>query len=292
MEETLGASWAHVEALIDRALTEDMALDDVTTKALIPEGLEGRASVVVKSAGVLAGAEVARQVFLHVDPCLRVEFLVGDGTRVERGDVVATVKGRVASILRAERTALNFLCHLSGIASETARYVEALDGLKTRIADTRKTAPGIRLLEKGAVHAGGGTSYRLHLGDGILIKDNHLEALRSQGVGLKEAISVARQSSDLEVEVEVGSVEEALEALDAGADIIMLDNMALDDMRQVVTAAAGRASIEASGCIDLENVRSVAETGVDIISVGAITHSAKALDISLDLEPAAHQRRD
>ncbi len=198
--------------------------------------------------------------------------------------MLATLPSMVASILQAERTALNFLCHLSGIATATAHYVEAVGGLKARISDTRKTAPGIRLLEKYAVHVGGGTSYRLHLGDGVLIKDNHLAALRAQGIGLKEAIARARRSSDLQVEVEVGSVEEAAEALDAGADIVMLDNMSVEEMRHVVKITGGRALIEASGSVDLENVRSVAETGVDIISTGAITHSAKALDLSLDIE--------
>jgi nicotinate-nucleotide pyrophosphorylase (carboxylating) len=285
MNETLATSWAQVQALVDSALAEDMAFDDVTTKALVPDDLEGKASIVVKEDGVLAGGEVARTVFLHVDPSLRVAALVKDGEIVKRGDVVATIEGRVASILRAERTALNFLCHLSGIATATAHYVEAVGGLKARISDTRKTAPGIRLLEKYAVHIGGGRSYRLHLGDGILIKDNHLAALRHRGTGLKEAIAGARQDSDLEVEVEVGSVEEARAALDAGADIIMLDNMPIEEMRQVVNMANGRALIEASGSIDLENVRSVAETGVDIISVGAITHSAGALDLGLDIAP-------
>ena len=284
IEEMLATSWAQVQELIDSALAEDMAFDDLTTKALIPNDLEGRASIVVKADGVLAGGEVARTVFLHVDPSLRVATLVQDGEIVKEGDVVATIEGRVASLLRAERTALNFLCHLSGIATATAHYVEAVGGLKARISDTRKTAPGIRLLEKYAVHVGGGRSYRLHLGDGILIKDNHLAALRPQGIGLKEAIARARQSSDLQVEVEVGSIEEAGEALDAGADIIMLDNMSVEEMRRVVKMAGGRALIEASGSIDLDNVRSVAETGVDIISTGAITHSARALDLSLDIE--------
>ncbi len=285
MDEILTVSWAQVQGLIEGALAEDMAFDDVTTKALIAEDLDGKASIVVKGDGMLAGDKIAEAVFLHIDPSLRVEVLIQDGARVQKGDVVATIEGKVASILRAERTALNFLCHLSGIASETARYVEAIKGLKAQISDTRKTVPGIRLLEKYAVHVGGGKSYRLHLGDGILIKDNHLAALRSLGIGLKEAIGVARQSSDLVVEIEVQNVNEAREALDASADIIMLDNMAVDDMRQVVKIAAGRALIEASGCINLDNVRSVAETGVDIISVGAITHSAKALDLSLDVEP-------
>ncbi len=286
MDEILVISWAQVQDLIDSALAEDMAFDDVTTKALVPEDLEAKASIVVKDDGVLAGGKIAEPVFLRVDPSLQVEVLIQDGARVQKGDVAAIIEGKVEGILRAERTALNFLCHLSGIASETARYVQATKGLKAQISDTRKTAPGIRLLEKYAVHIGGGKSYRLHLGDGILIKDNHLAALRSLGIGLKEAIGMARQSSDLSVEVEVESVDEACEALDAGADVIMLDNMVVDDMRQVVKIAAGRALIEASGCINLDNVRSIAETGVDIISVGAITHSAKALDLSLDIEPA------
>jgi len=174
---------------------------------------------------------------------------------------------------------------LSGIATEAARYVEATKGLKAQITDTRKTTPGIRVLEKYAVRVGGGVSHRQHLGDGVLIKDNHLAALRFLRLGLKQAVDKARLHSTLKVEVEVGSVDEALEALDAGADIIMLDNMAIDDMRQVVKLAGGRALIEASGGITLENVRSVAEAGVDIISVGAITHSAKALDLSLEIEP-------
>ncbi len=286
MDEILAISWAQVQELINSALAEDMAFDDVTTKALVPPDLEAKASIVVKGDGVLAGGKIAETVFLHVDSFLQVEVLIQDGARVQKGDVAAIIEGKVTNILRAERTALNFLCHLSGIASETARYVEAIKGLKAQISDTRKTAPGIRLLEKYAVHVGGGKSYRLHLGDGILIKDNHLAALRSLGVGLKEAIGMARRSSDLVVEIEVQSVNEAREALDAGADVIMLDNMAVDDMRQVVKIAAGRALIEASGCINLDNVRSIAETGVDIISVGAITHSAKALDLSLDIKPA------
>ena len=286
MDETLAGSWKQVEQAIDRALAEDLSFGDVTTEALIPPEQQGRASIIAKQEGVLAGVEVAKAVFLRVDPSMRFEASVQDGAKVRKKDVVAVIEGKVASILKGERVALNFLTRLSGIASETARYVEATKGLKAQISDTRKTAPGIRLLEKYAVHVGGGKSYRLHLGDGILIKDNHLAALRSLGIGLKEAIGMARQSSDLTIEVEVQSVDEAREALDAGADVIMLDNMAVDDMRQVVKIAARRALIEASGCINLDNVRSIAETGVDIISVGAITHSAKALDLSLDIKPA------
>ena len=285
MDESLASSWKQVEQIIDRALAEDVAFGDVTTEALIPSDLEGRASILVKGDGVLAGVEVAKAVFVHVDPSLRVEVLIQDGAKVWKGDVVANIEGRVASILRAERVALNFLGRLSGIASETARYVEAIAGLKAWITDTRKTTPGIRFLEKYAVRAGGGRSHRQHLGDGVLIKDNHLAALRSLGLGLKEAIERARRSSTLKIEVEVESVDGARQALEAGADIIMLDNMAIEDMRQVVEIARGGALIEASGGITLENVRQVAETGVDLISVGALTHSAKALDLSLELEP-------
>ncbi|TEU03825.1 MAG: carboxylating nicotinate-nucleotide diphosphorylase, partial [Dehalococcoidia bacterium] len=261
---------------------EDLASSDVTTEALIPPDLEGRAVILVKEDGVLAGMEVAQAVFRHVDPALRVEVLIQDGARVRKGNEVAIINGKVASILRAERTALNFLCRLSGIATETARYVAAVEGCEARITDTRKTTPGMRMLEKYAVRMGGGQSHRLHLGDWVLIKDNHLAALPA--VGLKEAVERARQSSPLKVEVEVGSLAEAEEALDASADIIMLDNMAVEEIKQVVELARGRALIEASGGITLKNVLQVAETGVDLISVGAITHSAKALDLSLELE--------
>jgi nicotinate-nucleotide pyrophosphorylase (carboxylating) len=282
MDEILASSWKQVEQIIGNALAEDLSFGDVTTQALIPLDLEGRAYFLVKGDGVLAGIEVALAVFQHVDPALRMEVLIQDGARVRSGDVVATIKGKVASILRAERTALNFLCHLSGLATETARYVAMVEDCKAQITDTRKTTPGMRVLEKYAVRIGGGRSHRMHLGDWVLIKDNHLAALSA--VGLKEAIELARQSSPLKVEIEVGSVGEAEEALDAGADIIMLDNMAVGEIKKVVKLARGHALIEASGDITLENVRHVAEAGVDLISIGAITHSARALDISLELE--------
>ena len=284
MDEILASSWKQVEQIIDTALAEDLASGDITTQALIPPDLEGRASILGKRDGVLAGMEVARAVFQRVDPSLRVDVLFQDGAKIRAGDVVATIEGKIAGILQAERTALNFLCHLSGIATETARYVAAVKGLKAQITDTRKTTPGMRMLEKYAVRMGGGKSHRQHLGDWVLIKDNHLVALLSLGLGLKEAIERARQSSSLKVEVEVGSVDEAEQALDAGADIIMLDNMAVGEIKQVVELARGSALIEASGGITLANVRKVAEAGVDLISVGAITHSAKAMDLSLELE--------
>jgi nicotinate-nucleotide pyrophosphorylase (carboxylating) len=194
----------------------------------------------------------------------------------------------VASLLRAERTALNFLQHLSGVATATAHLVEAVRGTKAVIVDTRKTIPGLRILEKYAVRVGGGCNHRLALGDGILIKDNHLAALRAQGLSLGDAVRRARRYArhPLRVEVEVTTLEEVREALEAGADIILLDNMSLEEMRQAVALVGGKALLEASGGITLETVRAVAETGVDLISSGAITHSAKALDISMDLRVA------
>ncbi len=284
MDDILASSWKQVEQIVNTALSEDLVSGDITTAALIPPDLEGRASILVKAEGVSAGIEVAQAVFKVVDSALTVDLLIQDGARIRSGDAIATISGKVASILQAERTALNFLCHLSGIATETARYVEAVSGLKAKITDTRKTTPGMRMLEKYAVRMGGGRSHRLHLGDWVLIKDNHWAALRSLGIGVKEAIELVRQSSSLKVEIEVGNIGEAVEALDAGADIIMLDNMAVGEMKKVVELARGRTLIEASGGITLDNVRQIAEAGVDLISIGAITHSAKALDLSLELE--------
>jgi len=197
------------------------------------------------------------------------------------------VEGRIASILKAERTALNFLQRLSGIATETNRYVKAVEGLPVQIMDTRKTTPGLRLLEKYAVKVGGGKNHRMHLGNAVLIKDNHLAALRSEGLSIREIVEKAWQNAppSTQVEVEVKTPQEAVEAAEAGASVIMLDNMSVDDMREVVKMIHGVALIEASGKITLDKVRAVAETGVDFISVGALTHSTKALDISLELEP-------
>ncbi|MGQ9546680.1 MAG: carboxylating nicotinate-nucleotide diphosphorylase [Dehalococcoidia bacterium] len=276
-----------VEEAIDRALAEDIAKGDVTTEALIPGDWQGTGFVVAKKEGILAGINVVEHVFQRVDPGLKVEIFLKDGARVKPGTRVAKVCGNVASILKAERTALNFLQRLSGIASETSRYVKSVEGLPVRIMDTRKTTPGLRWLEKYAVRLGGGENHRMDLADGILIKDNHIVALRSQGLSIKQIVGRARQKAPrrLTVEVEVRSVSEALEAVEAGADIVMLDNMNLEDMRKAVKSIGGRALIEASGGITLQNVRAVAETGVDIISIGALTHSARALDVSLELEP-------
>jgi len=275
-----------IKQLIDQALAEDLGWGDITTDILVPETQQGKASIIAKARGIIAGTEIAREVFLKVDPKLKMEILTRDGTIIKPGDVIARIEGKNSSMLKAERIALNFLQHLSGIASETARYVEAVKGLPVKITDTRKTTPGLRALEKYAVQVGGGKNHRMHLGDGILIKDNHLATLHSQGLGIKEFVARARQkaSPKLKIEVEVKNQKEAAEAAEAEADIIMLDNMDIEDMRQTVKLIKGRVLIEASGGINLERVRAVAETGVDLISIGALTHSAKALDISLELD--------
>ena len=276
-----------INGIIDIALAEDRVTDDVTSKALIPTELQGQATILAKAEGILAGIEIAKRVFLRVDPLLEIKIDIGDGSRIKPGDRIANVAGRVISILKAERAALNFLQRLSGIASQTAQYVEKTRDLAVTILDTRKTTPGLRMMEKYAVQTGGGQNHRFHLGDGILIKDNHLAALRATGINLKDIVARAKQNAPegLKVEVEVTNNHEALAAVEGGADIIMLDNMSPEEMRRVVSLIPDGVTTEASGGITLDNVREVAETGVDFISVGALTHSVKALDISLELAP-------
>jgi nicotinate-nucleotide pyrophosphorylase (carboxylating) len=275
-----------VDAVIDVALKEDTGHGDVTSEALIPPALAGKATVLVKEKGVLAGIEVAARVFRRVDPLLKIDILIKDGTAIKPGDIAATIAGSVTGMLKAERTALNFLQRLSGIASLTAQYVAEISGFSAKIVDTRKTTPGLRLLEKYAVRMGGGQNHRMHLGDAVLIKDNHIAALRAMGLSLKDIVAKARKNAPagITIEIEVTSAREAADALKAGADMIMLDNMSVNEMKQVVNMAAGKAKLEASGGITLENVHQVAMTGVDIISIGALTHSYKALDISLEME--------
>ena len=273
-----------IARLIDRALEEDLSLGDVTTDALVPPALRGKAVIVAKAGGVLAGVEAALAVFTRLDGSLKTTALQRDGDPTAPGSVIAEIEGPVASILRAERTALNLLQRLSGIATDTSRYVRAVAGHKAKIVDTRKTTPGLRSLEKAAVRAGGGSNHRRNLGDGILIKDNHIDVLRRSGISLKQAVEMARANAPhtLRVEVEVENLDDVREALDGGADIIMLDNMDLEMMTQAVSIIGDRALIEASGGISLATVRDVAATGVDLISVGALTHSPRALDLSLE----------
>jgi nicotinate-nucleotide pyrophosphorylase (carboxylating) len=275
-----------VQRLIDQALSEDQAFSDPTTDTLIPPDLMGVGILRSKARGVLAGVEVSLAVFRRADPGLRTLALMADGSDIGPGDAVARIEGSAAGILKAERPALNFLQRLSGIATDTSRYVKAVQGLRAKIVDTRKTVPGLRYLDKYAVRAGGGANHRMNLADGILIKDNHLAALRSRGASLREAVemALARAPHTIKVEVEVTNLEELEEALAAGAHVIMLDNMPAEQMARAVKLVHGRAVLEASGGIDLETVRAVAETGVDLISVGSLTHSPRALDLSLDLE--------
>jgi nicotinate-nucleotide pyrophosphorylase (carboxylating) len=275
-----------IDKIIELALAEDLGQGDVTSEILIPLDLVGKAYILVKEEGVIAGLEVAEKVFRHVDPTLKVEILIKDGAKVKAGDITANVSGAVISILEAERTVINFVQKLSGVATATAKYVARVQGLKTNIVDTRKTTPGMRLLEKYAVRIGGGKNHRLHLGDGILIKDNHLVALRAMGLSLKEIVAKAKKNAPkgIRVEVEATSLQEALDAAGAGADMILLDNMPPEEMKRVVSMLPRHVKTEASGGITLENVRAAALSGVDVISVGALTHSTKALNVSLELE--------
>ena len=279
-----------IEDAVDRALAEDLSTGDPTTDSLIPPGQTSRALVVAKGEGILAGGDVAAAVWKRLDPSIRMTSLLPDGSSVRpsdpaagEGDVIAEIEGRTAAILKGERTAINFLQHLSGVATETDRFVRAVEGLPARIVDTRKTVPGLRALQKYAVRVGGGSNHRINLGDGVLIKDNHIESLRSEGAGLDEAVRRARTRHTLRVEIEVETMAQVSEALEAGADILLLDNMTVAEMAEAVSLVDGRALTEASGNISLENVRDVAATGVDLISVGRLTHSPRALDISLDL---------
>jgi nicotinate-nucleotide pyrophosphorylase (carboxylating) len=277
----------YTNKIIVIALAEDSGRGDVTSEILIPCDLQGKAFMLVKEDGVIAGTQVTGQVFQQVDPSLKVQIMTQDGTAVKAGDVPMLITGNVRSILKAERVALNFFQRLSGIASTTAEYVTKVQDLGVDIADTRKTTPVLRLLEKYAVRMGGGRNHRLDLNDAVLIKDNHIAALRALGLSYKEIVAQAKHSAPpgLKVEAEARTIQEALDAVEVGVDIIMLDNMTVTEMTRAVELIAGRAEVEASGGINLKNVRSVAETGVDFISIGTLTHSSRALDISLELEP-------
>jgi nicotinate-nucleotide pyrophosphorylase (carboxylating) len=275
--------------LIERALAEDLGDGDLTTRAVVSEGARARALIRQKEPGVIAGLDVARAVFEHVDSDLEWVAHCPQGLWREAG-LVAEIFGSAASLLAAERVALNFLGRLSGVATLTARYVRAVEGTGARILDTRKTTPGLRALEKQAVRAGGGMSHRSGLYDGILVKENHAALAGGVGEAARLAAAAAAPTPEaggdpLLVEVECATLDEVEDALAAGVPRILLDNMAPDALRRAVELAKGRAELEASGGISLETVRAVAETGVDYISVGALTHSAPALDVSLLIEP-------
>ena len=274
-----------IRDLIDRTLAEDLSIGDPTTDILVPPDLESTAVLLAKAEGILAGLDVGLEAFRRFDDRVSIAALLEDGAPIRLGDHLGTIQGRVASLRKAERTAVNFMQHMSGIATQTQRYVKAVEGYPVRIVDTRKTTPGLRFLEKYAVRMGGGQNHRQNLGDGILIKDNHIDALRGDGMSLGDVVkkAIREASHTIRVEVEVETLEQLDEALDAGAGIILLDNMDVEQMTIAVQIAKGKAFTEASGGITLETVRAVAATGVDIISVGALTHSVLALDISMDM---------
>jgi len=278
-----------LENVVRDALLEDLGSGDVTTSSMIPSDQRARGVALAKRAGVLAGVEVSAKVFRTTDPSCKIAIHKGDGSRLFEGDSIMEVVGLAAPMLMAERVALNFLQRMSGIATETARYVEATRGLGVKIIDTRKTTPGLRALEKYAVLVGGGFNHRFGLYDGVLVKDNHIALTRGLGLPLVEAVRAlkAKVPHTMRVEVEASDLAKVREALEAGADAILLDNMSADEIKAAVKLVGGRAILEASGGITLENVRGIAETGVDLISVGAITHSAPSLDISLEIEPVS-----
>lgn len=269
----------YLNELIEKSLKEDIGTGDITTLSTIPAEKTITGTFLAKENGILCGMEVVEKVFAFVSPEISLEILKKDGDAIQKGDVIARVSGNARCILTGERLALNLLQHMSGIATRTREAVDQIAGTSARIADTRKTTPGLRVLEKYAVRVGGGSNHRFNLADGVLIKDNHIAAAG----GITAAVKMARENipHTLKIEVEIETFEELEEALAAGADIIMLDNMSNSDMKKAVEIVAGRAITEASGNMGEKDLRAVAETGVDLISIGALTHSVKALDISL-----------
>ncbi|HOV70416.1 MAG TPA: carboxylating nicotinate-nucleotide diphosphorylase [Clostridia bacterium] len=270
------------DELIVRALNEDIGIGDITTLATVPAEKEITGRFISKECGVICGVQVMKRIFELVDPGIIININVQDGASVKTGETIAEIKGNARSILAGERVALNFLQRLSGIATKTRELCKELEGTKARVCDTRKTTPGLRALEKYAVRTGGGVNHRFGLFDGVLIKDNHITAAG----GIKNAVKAARQNAThmLRIEVETETLDQVREALDAGADVIMLDNMSLDMMREAVKIINHRAIVEASGNMGEKSLKEVAATGVDLISVGALTHTVKALDISLRFE--------
>lgn len=272
----------YVDDLIKTALREDINYIDVTTDLMIPEDARGQARFIAKENGVLCGLDVALRVFELLDGSFKAEVYKKDGDMVNPGDLIAEMTGKIRGLLKGERTALNLLQHMSGIATQTRRCVEIVKGTKATITDTRKTLPGLRPLQKYAVAVGGGRNHRFNLSDGAMLKDNHIDAAG----GITAAVAAIRKQLGhmVSLEVETRNLDEVREAINAGADIVMLDNMDIQTMKAAVELAAGRVLLEASGGITEGTLRAVAETGVDIISLGALTHSVKALDISMKIK--------
>jgi len=268
------------DTLIEAALKEDMPHGDITSESIIPADSESEAIILAKEEGVLAGIDVAERVFHKIDPSIVFEKKLNDGQRFRNGQTLATIQGQSISLLKAERTALNFLQRMSGVATTTQNFVQALKGTKTKILDTRKTTPGLRRLEKYAVKMGGGRNHRFSLSDMVLIKDNHLRIVGSVSQAVKSAKEKIKPG--VKVEVEATNLEDVQEAVQSGADMIMLDNMSEGAMKEVVKKVKGKVPLEVSGKVSLRRVKEIASLGVDFISVGSLTHSYKSVDISIE----------
>lgn len=270
--------------IVKVALAEDVGSGDATTLSTIPKSARARASMVAREPLVVCGLIVAEAAFRQVSPRLRLKKLIAEGARARAGDILMTIEGPAQAVLTCERVALNFVQRLSGIATLTSQFVEAVKNTPARILDTRKTTPGLRSLEKYAVSCGGGQNHRIGLYDMVLVKDNHLAALKDElPNAIEAAVRAARKKFPrLKVEVEADTLEQVKQALFAGADIILLDNMSHEEMRTAVRWISGRAQVEASGGVNLQTIRNIAETGVDFVSIGALTHSARAMDVALD----------
>jgi nicotinate-nucleotide pyrophosphorylase (carboxylating) len=276
-----------IKVIIEAALAEDIGAGDITTTAIVSRGKQGFAQAIAKDDFVIAGSDIFKDTFLFLDDKIRVEKLIADGATAQKGSVIAKVSGSLFNILQAERVALNLFQRMCGIATLTGKYVAAVRGTKAKILDTRKTLPGLRVLDKMAVVVGGGFNHRMGLYDGVLIKDNHIAAAG----GIKNAVDTqrSRMKQTLKIEVETKNMREVEEALDCGVDIIMLDNMTTEEMKKAVDFVAGRAQLEASGNVSLQNIAAIAATGVDLISVGELTHSVRAADISLKIKNYADE---
>jgi nicotinate-nucleotide pyrophosphorylase (carboxylating) len=274
-----------IQPIVHTALAEDIGAGDITTLACVPFSATARAHIIAKEPLVVAGLPVVNEVFRQLDGNLSVKSQVSDGFFAKKGEILCEISGNAAKILTGERVALNFLQRLSGIATLTKRFVDAVSGTNCVILDTRKTTPTLRALEKYAVRVGGGQNHRAGLFDQVLVKDNHHKILQKRGASaLREAVAEARKlHPDVKIEIEAATTEQIVAALDAGADVILLDNMSVSELRDAVKFIGGRAKTEASGGVTLENVRAIAETGVDFISVGALTHSGRAVDVSLEI---------
>ena len=284
---------SHIRKIVNVALEEDIGFGDLTSNVLFAPGVSAQAQIMAKEAMVVAGLAVAQEVFLHIDSSLQLTIRQDDGAWVKANTPILTITGNAQSLLQGERVALNFIQRLSGISSLTRQFCQAVGGRSVKIADTRKTTPGLRSLEKWAVRLGGGSNHRFSLHDGILIKDNHLMVLATNKISLSQACRLARDQAPhgLRISVEVESLSQVREALQGKADVILLDNMSPAKIQQAVKITKGQALIEVSGGITMENIRDMASTGVDIISIGALTHSAPAMDLSLDIIPSTPKRK-